>query len=106
MQEASEEASDRCNSKCCDVPTACPICGLHLVSSARLARSYHHLFPVNKFEEVPRAEWKDSDSCAGCFRMMTNGKQMRLRCGECEQLFCFECDVFIHDSLHNCPGCC
>lgn len=28
-----------------------------------------------------------------------------LRCGQCRQLFCFECDAFIHESLHNCPGC-
>ena len=28
-----------------------------------------------------------------------------LRCGPCAQLFCVECDLLIHDSLHNCPGC-
>lgn len=28
-----------------------------------------------------------------------------LRCGQCRQLYCFDCDAFIHESLHNCPGC-
>jgi hypothetical protein len=30
---------------------------------------------------------------------------MVLRCGHCNQLFCFDCDAFIHEILHNCPGC-
>lgn len=28
-----------------------------------------------------------------------------LRCDRCLQLYCFDCDVFVHDVLHNCPGC-
>ena len=27
------------------------------------------------------------------------------RCGECFRVFCFDCDTYIHESLHNCPGC-
>lgn len=27
------------------------------------------------------------------------------RCTGCRQLFCFECDLYIHESLHVCPGC-
>ena len=30
---------------------------------------------------------------------------MVLKCPTCEQIFCYECDVYIHESLHNCPGC-
>ena len=40
----------RCLAKVCDVPTDCDICGLTIVSSPHLARSYHHLFPVKTFE--------------------------------------------------------
>ncbi|XP_063901057.1 general transcription factor IIH subunit 2-like protein [Zophobas morio] len=40
-----------CASKYCDVPYECAICGLTLVSSSHLARSYHHLFPVPPFED-------------------------------------------------------
>ncbi|KAL0072411.1 hypothetical protein AAF712_000174 [Marasmius tenuissimus] len=42
----------RCLAKVCDVPTDCDICGLMIVSSPHLARSYHHLFPVKPFIAV------------------------------------------------------
>lgn len=29
-----------------------------------------------------------------------------LRCDKgCRQLYCFDCDLYIHESLHVCPGC-
>jgi transcription initiation factor TFIIH subunit 2 len=36
----------RCGSKLCDVPTDCEVCGLMVVSSPHLARSFWLLFPV------------------------------------------------------------
>ena len=39
-----------------ELPTACHVCGLTLVSSPHLARSYHHLFPVRSFQEVSPSE--------------------------------------------------
>lgn len=42
----------QCETKCCELPTECPVCGLTLVSSSHLARSYHHLFPLPAFEAV------------------------------------------------------
>ena len=42
----------RCSAKLCDVPTDCDICGLMIVSSPHLARSYHHLFPVKPYDAV------------------------------------------------------
>ena len=42
----------RCLAKVCDVPTDCDICGLMIVSSPHLARSYHHLFPVKPYKVV------------------------------------------------------
>lgn len=42
----------RCDSKVCDVPTDCGVCGLMIVSAPHLARSYHHLFPVKAFTAV------------------------------------------------------
>jgi transcription initiation factor TFIIH subunit 2 len=42
----------RCLAKVCDVPTDCDICGLMIVSSPHLARSYHHLFPVKVFRPL------------------------------------------------------
>jgi len=144
-----------------------------LISSPHLARSYHHLFPVPPFEEVPlqdlpaaaaaaaaaapgrgSVDWYEPGQqqqqqqqqkagssrrapaggsngsssgsegggggggvyCYGCLRGLeaqqrggaaAAGAQVNLvlRCGQCRQLFCFECDAFIHESLHNCPGC-
>ena len=29
----------------------------------------------------------------------------RYRCTDCLNDFCVECDVFVHDVLHCCPGC-
>eukprot|EP00947_MAST-08B_sp_MAST-8B-sp1_P005344 g5344.t1 len=30
---------------------------------------------------------------------------MRLMCPDCRNVFCVDCDVYIHEILHNCPGC-
>lgn len=46
----------RCKALVVDIPSTCHICKLTLVSSPHLARSYHHLFPVNPFEEIQPAE--------------------------------------------------
>ncbi|RXG57435.1 hypothetical protein Avbf_07811 [Armadillidium vulgare] len=27
------------------------------------------------------------------------------QCPKCNQIFCFDCDIFLHDSVHSCPGC-
>lgn len=247
-------ACPRCKSRAAELPCRCHVCGLALVSSPHLARSYHHLFPVQvralrtwgqpgcaaqavstgarhstaaaclsqgyqpptghfcrsppaapgtaaapghnqylgccpaapvlapglqPFEEVPDGElhalsaraavadearaaavnggsavthggagaggtagdrllglevagagcggapWREAPgaglACYGCMRPLggpeTGGTAavaaaaaddvpgMVLRCQLCRQLFCFECDAFIHESLHNCPGC-
>jgi transcription factor Ssl1 len=210
----------RCKARTAELPCKCHVCGLTLISSPHLARSYHHLFPVqvrvwgvggfggfavgacavcwvvssenggavvgwptasllkrNKqpkplqpFEEVGEAElyalastaavaaeaaaaaaatavagggggdgssgdgllglqqpaaiwgapWQEGGSglyCYGCARPLApqlesggdggtnDGPGMVLRCQLCRRLFCFECDAFVHESLHNCPGC-
>lgn len=30
---------------------------------------------------------------------------MKFQCPKCREVFCFDCDSFIHEELHNCPGC-
>ena len=85
------------------------MCGLALVSSAHLARSYHHLFPVPLFAEVTESDLEmdlddgTAENCSGCGRNLSG--QLRLRCPNCHQTYCITCDVFIHEELHNCPGC-
>ncbi|RLN50217.1 hypothetical protein BBJ28_00021416 [Nothophytophthora sp. Chile5] len=108
----------RCKSKSCDLPTMCQVCNLPLVSSPHLARSYHHLFPVPKFAQraagkglkngvtdaAPLPAAKKCFACLLPLGMEADGSAYK--CPMCENSFCNECDMYIHDSLHNCPGCC
>ena len=102
----------RCSARATDVPAQCGVCGLQLNSSSHIARSYHHLFPVQNFVEVQAdSERNASDiavelsSCFSCAEVFGSVSSLRLRCPFCSRIFCVECDIFIHDSLHNCPGC-
>jgi transcription initiation factor TFIIH subunit 2 len=45
-------ACPRCRARVADLPSECHVCGLTLVASPHLARSYHHLFPVKPFQEL------------------------------------------------------
>ncbi|KAH7620949.1 putative General transcription factor IIH subunit 2 [Nannochloris sp. 'desiccata'] len=183
----------RCKARVDALPAECHVCGLTLVSSPHLARSYHHLFPVRAFEEVslemlekegigqgsggggvwggflsdevagiadkrigvsnyPNGKQKlngDSVSagvtfrelplpgsentryCYGCSSILeappvprvphggrssrappvaatgfaTSSSFMVLRCPDCRRLFCLDCDAYVHERLHSCPGC-
>ena len=59
-------------------------------------------------------EIKSPQHCFGCNEVLEGYKdenrynkeiKMKLKCPNCTNIFCVECDIFIHDSLHNCPGC-
>uniref|UniRef100_A0A1J3K6Z1 General transcription factor IIH subunit n=1 Tax=Noccaea caerulescens TaxID=107243 RepID=A0A1J3K6Z1_NOCCA len=103
----------RCKARICDLPTECTICGLTLVSSPHLARSYHHLFPIAPFDEVPLSSLnnplkKIAKSCFGCQQSLLgagNKVGSCVTCSKCKHYFCLDCDIYIHESLHNCPGC-
>ncbi|KAI7730678.1 hypothetical protein M8C21_023042 [Ambrosia artemisiifolia] len=102
----------RCKARVCELPTECSICGLTLVSSPHLARSYHHLFPVTPFDDVAPMllpnQHRRPKSCFGCQQSLLNPGNMPIRCvtcPKCKQFFCLDCDIYIHESLHNCPGC-
>jgi transcription initiation factor TFIIH subunit 2 len=64
----------RCNSKACSLPTECRVCGFTLILSTHLARSYHHLFPLLNWVEVP---WKTAQVQS----------PPQLRCFGCQTLF-------------------
>lgn len=96
----------QCNSKYCELPVECLSCGLTLVSAPHLARSYHHLFPVANFKEVPFEN--QADKCYACQKLFGGEKSSDkaiFQCGPCEQYFCIDCDIFIHETLHACVGC-
>lgn len=112
----------RCQSCSQELPCECHVCGLSLVSSAHLARSYHHLFPPPAFEELEDGVGPPEGSeCAGCsvgLRLPAPppgraaaaaapgpGEGLVLRCPACRGLFCFDCDAFVREQLHFCPGC-
>lgn len=128
----------RCASRVEELPAECHVCGLTLVASPHLARSYHHLFPVKPFEEVADVAFLEDDRedsmqengrsigqvdmpppwaegkgyCYGCTGVLeakkggvTGGLPTVLRCPDCRRLFCYDCDAYIHEHLHNCPGC-
>ena len=58
----------RCCCKVCSLPTQCPACGLTLILSTHLARSYHHLFPLRNWREVSwtRTSGSSQKICFGC----------------------------------------
>ena len=124
----------RCRAKVCHLPTTCPSCGLTLILSTHLARSYHHLFPLMNWKEVAweRARDLNSTNCRACLtafppipssaemkeqrrreqdegveRSRTDGasESGRYECPNCRSHFCIDCDIFCHDVAHNCPGC-
>lgn len=156
----------QCTAMIQELPSDCVVCGLKLVLSPHLARSFHHLFPVPPFTEVgPCAKACDDrmndrkdivtsaittisssslslkknmqqqqpsiildsklrlspmdepTSCFACLRQI--GSQSKattdteeegeetlcFSCPNCTNVFCVNCDAFIHSSLHTCPGC-
>lgn len=56
----------RCSTKVCRLPAECPSCGLTLILSTHLARSYHHLFPLRNWVTVPWSEASKSTACYAC----------------------------------------
>lgn len=115
----------RCGSKVCSLPAECPVCGLTLILSTHLARSYHHLFPLKNWVEVPWSEATKSKACHACLspfpeipkhaleaqangeheKMKSSSESSRYACEVCGNHFCIDCDVFAHEVVHNCPGC-
>jgi len=108
----------RCNAKCCELPTECLTCGLTLISSPHLARSYHHLFSVPNFKRLEltgsSAAGDEGDQaraaapptfCSGCLEPLDPSNTIPFQCPSCQNIFCLDCDAFIHETLHNCPHC-
>ena len=116
----------RCLTRASEVPSSCAVCTLQLVSSPHLAQSYHHLFPLPRFTEIP-AEEHQAGWCSGCdielpaaavaeagaggaagpagAAAADEALRARYQCPDCKNFFCIHCDIFAHESLHNCPAC-
>eukprot|EP00730_Choanoeca_flexa_P012746 TRINITY_DN4577_c0_g1_i1.p1 TRINITY_DN4577_c0_g1~~TRINITY_DN4577_c0_g1_i1.p1 ORF type:complete len:400 (+),score=97.83 TRINITY_DN4577_c0_g1_i1:80-1279(+) len=108
----------RCLALQLELPTECKSCKLLLVLSPHLARTFHHLFPIAPYKELPVDNADNSNGepptklslrvqrCAGCSVTLTTSKAgHRYKCTECQQVYCLDCEAFLHDLLHNCPTC-
>lgn len=94
----------QCLSKYCEIPVECISCGLTLVSAPHLARSYHHLFPVPPFKEILFT--KQVDHCYACQTTFKENVDKNVyECELCKQVYCNDCDIYIHETLHSCVGC-
>jgi transcription initiation factor TFIIH subunit 2 len=93
----------QCQAKYCELPVECVICGLTLVLAPHLARSYHHLFPIETFLEVPNE--KQANNCFSCQRPFLEVDKTIFKCPKCACIYCIDCDIFIHETLHTCVGC-
>ena len=91
----------QCGGCYCTIPIECKVCGLTLVSAPHLARSYHHLFPLDVFKDLVLTE---DTTCFCCQCELIAGSSAAC-CMECEITVCIDCDIFIHDTVHTCPCC-
>lgn len=117
----------QCRTRCCEIPSQCAVCRLYLVSSPAIARSYHHLFPIPEFVPVDVAASitvEDDDvsksshasgamsleehptTCSACLGpIREGGRGQRKKCPLCSLVVCVDCEGFLHETVHNCPGC-
>ncbi|XP_067005877.1 general transcription factor IIH subunit 2 isoform X2 [Anabrus simplex] len=96
----------QCYSRYCELPVECRACGLTLVAAPHLARSYHHLFPVASFTELELKNMIEPPAyCYACQKEYSDSDKHVYQCKTCNRIFCLDCDLFIHDTLHSCPGC-
>ncbi|XP_077288469.1 general transcription factor IIH subunit 2 Ssl1 [Arctopsyche grandis] len=93
----------QCRSRYCELPAQCRTCDLTLASAPHLARSYHHLFPVDPYKEMPYQ--RQTNYCYSCVKEFEDSEKFVYLCGSCNRFFCMDCDLFVHESLHVCPGC-
>ena len=46
-----------------------------------------------------------SSSLGDAIPKSTVEELLRFQCPDCSNFFCVDCDAFLHETLHNCPGC-
>jgi len=77
-------------------------------SASAASAAEPELDPKSKSKLKPTVpDVPESDAfCYGCLQRFgeTPGMVSKSRCRACEHVYCLDCDLFIHDSLHNCPG--
>ncbi|VDM85693.1 unnamed protein product [Strongylus vulgaris] len=89
---------EQCGARHCSLPAECRICRLTLVSAPQLARAFRHLLPLPAFVPTNVSE----GDCMACERPLAGEG---FACKSCSAIFCLECDILLHESLHVCPNC-
>jgi transcription initiation factor TFIIH subunit 2 len=52
----------------------------------------------------------ENDTCCfSCLKPLrgggTSSSSLKFQCPVCQNCVCVNCDTYLHESLHNCPGC-
>ena len=87
------------------LPLACYVCGLNLLSSPHIARSYHHLRKVPEFVEIEKEEGEEMGACMCCNTSLLASRDLRYRCVKCGGMYAAACRDFVVEQLFNCAGC-
>lgn len=70
VRETGIYTCPRCLAQQTDLPAECIGCGLFLVLTPHLARTFHHLFPLAEFKEEEQDTNSGSGYCAGCTKQL------------------------------------
>lgn len=91
-----------CNSNTCKIPSKCKICGMYLISMQDLSHVSNNLQDSPIFEQIDIKDTTAHLVCSTCNETLSKNVS---QCVKCKNLFCFECDVYIHEDLNQCPFC-
>lgn len=75
MRRRGRYSCPRCGALEAELPAECQSCGLFLVLSPHLARTFHHLFPLDTFTETITTT--TDKPCAGCTRHLAETVRKR-----------------------------
>ena len=53
----------------------------------------------------PKSKKKISQGDSNLDRSIGDAESLRFQCPDCKNVFCADCDAYLHETLHNCPGC-
>ena len=86
------------------IPITLPSPDLSHPTKSILSEATKLFTPTNKLLLTSR---DDELSCHACLRpvVVDHTEILRFQCPDCKNMYCVDCDAFIHNSLHNCPGC-
>ena len=67
---------------------------------------FNHRAGMNSFQIQAKSENMTETHCGACVREFKEGRDSLLyQCPECNTVYCCDCDIFFHETLHSCPGC-